>query len=173
MKANSVLVTYASRHGATREIAERIAEVLRAEGLHPDILPLENRPDPSGYQAVLLGTALYAGRWRGLAVRFLEHYDAILAAKPFWIFCSGPTGEGDPVALLEGRIVPPMHQKLVDSVKPREVKVFSGALDPDTINVLERMVIRMVKAPTGDFRNWDDIEAWARSVAAVLQPAPV
>ena len=100
-----VLVAYATKHGATAEIAEKIGQVLRQAGLRTDVLPADpafGRSDLVAYKAVVLGSAVYIGRWRKEAVKFLQANEAALAEKPVWLFSSGPTGEGDPVELVKG-----------------------------------------------------------------------
>ncbi len=94
-----VLVAYASKYGATEEIAERIGEVLRQAGLRTDVLPTDRVSDLAHYQAIVLGSAVYIGKWRKEAVKFLKANEKMLAGRPVWLFSSGPTGEGDPVKL--------------------------------------------------------------------------
>ena len=133
-----------------------------------DVTPADKVGDPAAYDAVVLGSAVYAGRWRGEAVQFLETNEAALAARPTWIFSSGPTGEGDPATLLKGWRFPEAQQPLADRVKPRDVAVFGGEIDDRKINFAEKAIVKMVKAPSGDYRDWDNITAWAEGIAAEL-----
>ena len=87
---NQVLVTYASKYGATAEIAEKIGEVLGQAGLHTDVQPVEEVSDLTPYKAVILGSAVYIGRWRRSAVKFLEANENLLAERMVWFFSSGP-----------------------------------------------------------------------------------
>lgn len=164
-----VLVAYATKHGGTAEIAERIGQVLRQAGLSVEVASADRAGDPSGFGAVVLGSAVYVGQWRKEAVRFLKTQESALAGKPLWIFSSGPTGEGDPVQLVQGWRMPGKVQPIVDRLQPRDVAVFHGLLDPKKLNPIERWMIGMVKAPAGDFRDWEAIAAWAQGIAAVLQ----
>lgn len=166
-----VLVAYASKHGATAEIAEKIGEVLRQAGLSADVLPAGRVGDLSAYQAVVLGSAVYIGQWRKEAARFLQANETALAAKPVWLFSSGPTGKGDPVELLQGWRFPAKLQPIADRIGPRDIAVFHGASDPNKLNFIERWMMRNVKAPAGDFRDWEAITAWATSIARTLQEA--
>lgn len=166
-----ILVTYASRNGATGEIAEQIGAVLRQADLMVDVLPVDGVHNPSAYRAVILGSAIYIGSWRKEAVKFLERHADSLAERPVWLFSSGPTGEGDPVALVEGKVLPDGLKPLVERIQPRELAVFHGNIDPQRINFLERAVIKNMKKPFGDFRDWDLIIVWASTVAAELQVA--
>jgi menaquinone-dependent protoporphyrinogen oxidase len=164
-----VLVTYASKHGATAEIAEKIGAVLREAGLTADVLPVERIEDLHGYTAVVLGSAVYVGKWIKEAAKFLDKNEQFLAQVPVWLFSSGPTGEGDPVELLQGWQFPEELQEEVQYVQPQEVTVFHGDLQPDKLSFLEKSMIKMVKAPVGDFRDWEAITAWAREIATALK----
>jgi menaquinone-dependent protoporphyrinogen oxidase len=169
MESTNVLVLYASKHGATKQIAEQVWRTLRENGLHTELREADEAPDPAGYQAVVLGTAIYIGQWRSEASDWLQRHQASLSKMPLWIFASGPTGEGDPVELLKGETVPQKMQALMSVLKPREIRVFHGVLRPEEMNVLERITIKMVKAPLGDFRDWKAIENWALDIAQNLQ----
>ena len=87
-----ILVAYATKYGATAEIAEKIGQVLREAGLRTDVLPVDRVSDLSPYQAVVLGSAVYIGKWRKEAVKFLQANEKALAEKLVWLFSSGPTG---------------------------------------------------------------------------------
>lgn len=167
-----VLVAYATKHGATAEIAEKIGQALQQAGLRVDVLPAEQVSDLSAYQAVVLGSAVYLGRWRKEAARFLEANEQTLAGKPVWLFSSGPTGEGDPVAIMEGWRFPEKLQPIADRIHPRDIAVFHGALDTNELSIIEKWMIKKVKAPVGDFRDWETITAWATAIASELQAGP-
>ncbi len=164
-----VLVTYATKHGATAEIAEKIGEVLTAEGLEADVLPVKQVGDLAPYTALILGSAVYVGRWRKEAVKFLEANEEALAERDVWLFSSGPTGEGDPVELLQGWQFPEGQQEVADRIQPHEIVVFHGEMDVEDLNFIEKRMIKMVQAPTGDFRDWEAIVAWATTVAETLK----
>jgi len=82
---------------------------------------------------------------------------------------SGPAGEGDPVELLKGRIYPDSLKPTIDTIKPRDITVFHGDVRPEKFGGLERFVIKSVKSPMGDFRDWDAIDAWAKGIADDLK----
>jgi menaquinone-dependent protoporphyrinogen oxidase len=115
-----VLVAYATKYGATSEIAEKIGQMLRQEGLTTDVLPADRVNGLASYWAVVLGSAVYIGRWRKEAVKFLENNEAALAGRPVWLFSSGPTGEGDPVELLNGWRLPGKLQPIADRIEKAE-----------------------------------------------------
>lgn len=163
-----VLVAYGSKYGATGEIAERIGKVLREAGFEVDVQPAGKVRELSAYSAIVLGGALYIGRWHRASATLLTKREFDLAKVPTWLFSSGPTGSGDPVQLVQGQKMPKDLQAVADRIKPRDVAVFHGWLDEAKMNILERQAIKMIKAPTGDFRDWTAIEAWAKSIAEAL-----
>ena len=167
-----VLVTYGTKYGATAEIAEKIGQVLRQAGLQADILPADRAGDPSAYQAVVLGSGVYIGRWRKEAVKFVQQNEDVLASKPVWLFSSGPTGKGDPVELVQGWRFPGSLQASIDKIQPRDIAVFHGAVDLERLNFIEKWMLKNVKSPAGDFRDWQAIAAWAETIAAELQESP-
>ena len=166
-----VLVAYASKHGATAEIAEKMGQVLREADLAADVLPADRVTDLSPYTAVVLGSAMYIGRWRKEASNFLKDNEQALAERPLWIFSSGPTGEGDPVELSDGWIFPKGLQDIADRIKPREITIFHGNVDMDKLGFLEKRMIKGVKAPVGDFRDWEAIASWTQGIAEALEQA--
>ena len=164
-----VLVVYATKYGATAEIAEKIGQVLRQAGLRTDVLPTERVSDLTPYKAVVLGSAVYIGKWRKEAVKFLQANETVLAEKLVWLFSSGPTGEGDPVELMQGWRFPEKLQPITDRIRPRDIAVFHGHVNVKKLNFIEKWMIKNVKAPVGDFRDWEAITSWATAIADVLK----
>ena len=163
-----VLVAYATKYGATAGIAERIGAVLREAGLSVDVLLAGKVSDVTPYDGVVVGSALYIGRWRKEAAALLEAHEAALAERPVWFFSSGPTGDADALELVGDFRFPEALQAVCDRIGPRETVIFHGALDLKKLNLIEKMAIKALSAPLGDYRNWDAIEAWARTIAATL-----
>jgi menaquinone-dependent protoporphyrinogen oxidase len=161
----TILVTYASKHGSTKGIAERIAATLRRSGIDTDLQPVEAVRDVEPYTAVVLGSAIYYGSWLNEARELVFRHETALAARPVWLFASGPLG----VEVKDAEAQPKEFAEFQQSVKPRDPRVFFGALDHSQLSFLERMVIKGVRAPEGDFRDWDVIEEWAESIAHALQ----
>jgi menaquinone-dependent protoporphyrinogen oxidase len=166
---SKVLVAYASKYGATAEIAAKIGEVLRQSGLDTEVLPVERVGDLAPYRAVVLGSAVYMGQWRKEAATFLEANEQALAERSVWLFSSGPTGEGDPVKLMNGWRFPAAQQPIAERIKPRDIALFHGVLDTQKLSLAERLLIKGIKAPTGDFRDWEALRAWATGIAEALQ----
>jgi len=117
----------------------------------------------------VLGSAVYAGQWRGEAVKLLEANERQLADRVVWFFSSGPTGAGDPSALMKGFRFPEAQQPIANRIMPRDIAFFHGSIDMKKLNLAEKVLVKGIKAPTGDFRDWAAITAWANGIAAALK----
>jgi menaquinone-dependent protoporphyrinogen oxidase len=170
----SVLVAVASRHGSTEEIAEAIGIAIHGKGFRVDVVKLTDpaesgsKPDPAEYEAVVLGSGVYLGRWLAPAREFITMNDETLRAMPVWVFSSGPIGDhhaGDgehaPVATLAA------------TINPVGYRTFGGKLDRQGLGRVERVVVSLLKATDEDDRDWDDITSWACGIADVLQARAV
>jgi menaquinone-dependent protoporphyrinogen oxidase len=161
-----VLVAVASKHGSTREIADKIGEVLRARGLETDVRSVEEVNSCNGYDAAVLGSAVYFGRWMKAAREFADHESAALASIPVWLFSSGPIGAAS--SKPEDRADRRDGDEIAKTVGAREHRVFAGKVDSHGLNPVERVAVRIAKAPYDDFRPWPEIEAWAGNIADAL-----
>jgi menaquinone-dependent protoporphyrinogen oxidase len=159
-----VLVTAASRHGATAEIAAMIGRALTDAGLEADVKPFVGLRDVAGYNAFVLGSGVYMGRWMGEATEFVQRHGVELLARPVWLFSSGPIGSPDPKP--EGN--PDGIVELAASIRARGHRIFPGRLDKGQLGIGERLIIGAVHAQEGDFRDQAAIEAWAGEIAAEL-----
>lgn len=159
-----VLVTAGSKHGATAEIADSIGQTLIRRGLDVTVASPEDVTDVTGYQAVVLGSAVYAGHWTDPA-KDLAHRIGTADSKPeVWLFSSGPVGdppkpEEDPVDISE----------IIQATGSGNHRVFAGKIDKSKLSFAERAIMIAVRAPEGDFRPWDEITAWAEGIADTLQ----
>ena len=164
-----VLVAVASRHGATRDIARAIGNRLETCtcGFRTDVLPVEQHPDPSAYDAVILGSAVYAGRWLQPAREYAAAHAAALRTKAVWLFSSGPIGEA-PFPPDEPHDAGPLRQ-VTGALGHR---VFPGRLDMQLLAVGERAMVTAMRAPLGDFRDWTAIRDWADEIARSLAASP-
>lgn len=184
---STVQIVYASRHGGTRGIAERLAAVLRAEGADVTLADAAARPAAAGFDAHVIGSGVYVGRWLREAVEFVERNQSTLAVKPVWLFSSGPLPHASETAETKDpltRALGPQEgpgsggRKRIDAlaaaIHPRDHRVFLGAFDPnDPPKSMQERLVRLMPAarrtlPTGDFREWDAIDTWARTIAAEL-----
>ena len=160
-----ILVTAASKHGATEEIGHRIAAGLEGAGLSVvDVAP-ETVISLDGYEAVVLGSGIYAGRWIDSAKAFVTRLRPELAAKRVWLFSSGPVG--DPPQPVEE---PADAAEMVKATGAIEHRVFAGRLDKGSLGFGEKLIVNALRAPEGDFRAWAEVDDWTASIARALVP---
>ena len=161
----TVLVAVASRHGSTDEIAQAIGRSLRERGIEAEVARVDEIDDVAGYEAVVLGSAVYAGRWLESARRFVDEHVGGLSALPTWLFSSGPVGAPPKPEPEEAVHV----DRVVSLTHALDHRVFAGQIVHSRLSFAERAVVRAFRAPDGDFRDWDEIDAWAGSIAEALQ----
>jgi len=164
-----VLVAYGTKHGATAEIAEKMGQVLREAGLPTDVLPADRVSNLNPYASVVIGSAVYAGRWRKEAAALLRTEEQALAKRPVWLFSSGPTGERDTAELMQGWRFPEALQPVADRIQPRDIAFFHGAIDMKKLGLAEKLIVKALRAPAGDFRDWEAIASWAKEIATTLK----
>jgi menaquinone-dependent protoporphyrinogen oxidase len=162
-----ILIAVASRHGSTHDIAARLGEGLRQCGHTIDVRAASAVHNLAPYGAVVVGSAVYMGRWLPDALAFLDRLEAPLGDVPVWIFSSGPLS--DPTST----DIPSIHEKLASALGVRGHRVFAGRLVPADLNLGERLVVRAVHAPSGDFRDWEAVTAFADEICAALRREPV
>lgn len=158
-----ILVSAASRHGATAEIARQIGDVLASAGIEADVRPPEEVASVASYDAVVLGSGVYAGRWLGPARKLVERESAALASRPVWLFSSGPLGDpAKPVGEPEEIAV------LLKQTRAVNHRVFPGKIDRRQLGIAEKAIFAVVHAPEGDFRPWDAVNEWASGIARTM-----
>ena len=160
-----VLVTYGSKHGATAEIAETVAEKLREYDLDVDCVPVSRVSSLQDYQAVVIGSALYFNRWRGEAAHFVRRHAAELSQTPFWTFSSGPVGENGPDS---DEFEP---RRLVDTIERLHARghvVFGGRVGNAEHGPLARALVGRIPNAYRDRRDWAEIRTWAADIAEGL-----
>jgi menaquinone-dependent protoporphyrinogen oxidase len=162
-----VLVAYASKNGSTAEIAEAIAEELERWSLLVDCAEAGAVQDLEPYDAVVLGSAVYARRWRSSARTFLRRHRSALSTLPLWVFSSGPTGDpkDDPKS---SWFEPPKIVASLEALGAREHVVFGGRIPAEPHNFIERAMTRSAPPEFADRRDWDEIRRWADGIAAAL-----
>jgi menaquinone-dependent protoporphyrinogen oxidase len=158
-----LLVAVSSKHGSTREIAASIAETVQQAGIEVEVADATKVGSVASYDAVIVGSAVYMGRWMGPARDLVTGSADVLRTRPVWLFSSGPMGRDivDPADAAEG-------MKLQELVGARDHRVFAGKADRHEFGFAERAILRMVKNPYGDHRDWEAISAWATSIAGAL-----
>lgn len=168
--ANTVLVTYASRYGSTREVAEAVAATLRQEGLQADLEPLAGVRSLDGYGTVVMGAPLYMYRWHKDARRFLTRHRRALTGRPVALFALGPVH--DPHDDEEWRASRAQLDKELARhawLTPVALEVFGGRFDPARLRFpLNRLA---GAEPASDIRDWAAIRAWTSTLASTLRSA--
>lgn len=160
----TILVAYASKHGSTQGIAQHIAEKLREQGKDAEALQMDAIENPGGYEAFVIGSAVYYGSWLQEAVDWVHQHQAVLAERPVWLFSSGPLG----VDVKDAEQQPGQMAELQEALRPRDQRIFFGALDHQKLSLAERLMVKAVRATEGDFRDWAALDAWATSIARDL-----
>lgn len=156
----TVLVAFASRHGATDELAHAIGHELSHAGLSVDVRPMDEVEALDGYSSLVLGSAVYLGSWLPSARTFLERHREPIATKPTWLFSSGPIA-GLPAKPFDA-------SELVAATHARDHHLFGGRLDRHSLNLIERLVARAGRSNEGDYREWPIAAAWATAISRSL-----
>jgi menaquinone-dependent protoporphyrinogen oxidase len=161
-----VLVAYATWAGSTTGVAERIAGVLNRNGFTAEAVRAKDVRDISSYGAVILGTAVHAGKLHPDALKFARRNAADLGSKPFaaFVVCLAMKENDEKARATAGTYLEPVRQQ----VKPLSEGLFAGAYDPQKLDFVSRQIMKMIKAPPGDFRKWDEVEAWAATLAPLF-----
>ena len=175
----NVLVGYASEHGSTRGIAERLAARLREHGLAAEARPLGPDTDPGRYQAYVLGSAIHSGDWLPEGAEFLRRNRSALGRCPVWVFSVSTVGERTSafppgVAARLRRILrlPAAVSAVADVLRPRGYHAFAGVVAPDHWGLAGRVFMTGLGGRYGDHRDWDEVDDWAGGIAGSLAAQP-
>jgi len=159
-----VLVVTASKHGSTADIGRAIADVITGEGIEVHVSEPDTLSSLGDVDAVILGSAVYAGRWMKTMKEFVDAHSSELQELPVWLFSSGPLG--DPLMPDEDPVdVAPIF----GATGAFAHRIFPGRLDRRTLNFGERAIVGAFKVADGDFRDWDEIRGWAAGIAEELK----
>jgi menaquinone-dependent protoporphyrinogen oxidase len=157
----NVLITAASKHGATAEIAQALADGLTRRGVDAVVHRPRDVHDLRPYDVVVIGSAVYAGRWLAEARALVTRLSDQLVRTQVWLFSSGPVG--DPLKPEEDAVDVLREHELTRAVCHR---TFAGHIDRAALGFAERAVVRALHVPDGDFRDWADVDNWAATIAA-------
>lgn len=157
-----VLVAYASRYGSTGGVADAIGKELCGKGLATDVALIRDAGDPGSYQGVIVGSAIYMGKWMPEATDFVKNNRKLLSQLPvaYFLVCmtlSQPTEEKRAEVL---SYMDPIL-KTAPEVRPVGIGTFAGALDYSNLSWLNKKILKAKGSPEGDFRDWNAIRAWA------------
>ncbi|GAB3147488.1 flavodoxin domain-containing protein [Amycolatopsis stemonae] len=167
-----VLVAVATRHGATREIAENVATAIGSALTEAGMWSLVEVRDAGlvhsvdGFDAVVLGSAVYMGHWLEPARKLAESFSDELRRRQVWLFSSGPVGEQKRPAE-----EPVVVDDLVRRVGARGHRLFGGKIDRRTLKFPERAVVTALRVADADNRDWPTIRAWGREIGTILAHA--
>jgi menaquinone-dependent protoporphyrinogen oxidase len=162
-----VLVAVASRHGSTSDIAVAVAQTLERAGHRTTVASPEDVAEIGIYDAVILGSAIYSGRWMEPMKSLIERTTADLASRPVWLFSSGPLGD-PPKPMTDSIDVPELMLKS----HALGHRTFAGSLDRHALSLGERVVVSVVRAPDGDYRPWLEVREWASDICRALARDP-
>jgi menaquinone-dependent protoporphyrinogen oxidase len=159
----TVLVTAASRHGATQAISHEVARQLRSTGHSVRVLDPVEVDTLDGVHAVVLGSAVYHGRWMPEARNLAARLGPQLDGRPVWLFSSGPVGEpARPLGAVTDAA------RAARATRARDHRVFAGRLDLAALSLSERLAARRLHAGDGDYRDWYQIHCWATDLASQI-----
>jgi menaquinone-dependent protoporphyrinogen oxidase len=158
-----VLVAYASKYGSTGGVADAIGKELCSGKVSADVTQIKNAGAIASYQGVVIGSAIYMGKWMSEAVDFVKKNKDTLRQVPvaYFLVCmtlSQPTEKKRAEAM---SYMDPIL-KAVPEIKPVGVGVFAGALDYSKLSWLNQKILKSKGTPEGDYRDWNAIRAWAR-----------
>jgi menaquinone-dependent protoporphyrinogen oxidase len=158
-----VLVGYGTKMGGTVAIAEKIGEVLTGRGHEVTVTEASKARPADGFDAIVIGSGLYAGMWRGPAKRLVRSLGKKAPETPLWLFHSGPIGEeeaGKPQKF------PGWLRDLEPTLNVRDKATFGGLLTEDSPGWIASSLRK--KGLAGDFRDMEAVAAWATSIADAL-----
>jgi menaquinone-dependent protoporphyrinogen oxidase len=167
-----VLVSAASRHGATAEIAQAIGQALSEQGLTVAVIPPGDVRSVDGYDAVIIGSAVYMGHWLDPAKDFVNRFGDALTGRPVWLFSSGPVGKPSSKLAQSMDQDPVDLPGIVDATRARDHRRFAGRLDRKHLSLPQRAPLLVFRGLDGDFRDWAGIRQWADGIARQLALAP-
>ena len=161
MSSRNVLVASSSRHGATEELARMLATTMSEQGLTVEVRRMEDVDTVFPYDALVLGSAVYMGRWTPEARAFVEQHESGIVTRPTWLFSSGPIGDFPGTEPFDAG-------ELIRVTGAREHHLFGGRLEKSSLGLRERAFTRLLHVPAGDHREWAAAAAWATAIARTL-----
>ena len=164
----NVLVTAASKQGATYEIAEAIGRVLRERGFDSTVSRPEQVDDVTAYDAVVIGSAIYTGHWLEPANNFARRFAHELTQRPVWLFSSGPVGDPRRKLVQKMTADPLELPSVLAQTHAREHRILAGKLAGDHAGPTHRLSLLLFRGMQGDWRDWAAIERYASAIADEL-----
>ena len=167
MTKKPILIAYATRAGSTKEVAQSIAESLIKHGAHVELHPVGDITNLASYSAVILGSAIRAGRWLPEAVNFVKQHKAELENLPLVYFLVCATMQED---------TPEHHDEVLAYLQPvrailepLDIGMFAGKIDMDELGFFAKFVLKAMRKKEGDWRDWEAVHDWAGKIYARLE----
>jgi menaquinone-dependent protoporphyrinogen oxidase len=171
-EVSKVMVVYGTKSGCTAGVAEKIGETLVDAGLTVDVVPAEEASDPGAYDAVVVGSGIRVGTWHASTRTWVADHAAALKTRPVAFFtCGLRMSEGEEFAEETRGYTDALIEET--GVVPVALGLFAGWNEPKTFTLVERLVMKAMKANQGDFRDFEAVAAWSRETAAALAAGPV
>lgn len=174
-----VLIAFATCHGSTQGVAERIGRRVQASSVDVEIRPVSEVRDLGRYDAVILGSAIHNMKWLPEASRFAQRNAAVLQQRPTWLFSVSSIGDQESFfSPRVARVLRAMKKEtpeitaLRSAIHPREHRNFAGAVARTDWSAAGSAFLRIMGGRYGDHRNWRAIDDWAASIAADLAAVP-
>jgi menaquinone-dependent protoporphyrinogen oxidase len=162
----NILVCYATRYGSTGDIARIIGKELDAAGYHVTVVPIADGKDPGNYDAIVIGSPLYMGKWLAEARDFIGRFRHSLQERPVAVFSAGYSLKDRTMEHLksgEDALVP-----IRLFITPFSTGFFPGKVDPDRMSPADKAVVRLSGVTPGDFRDEEMVRSWAKELIRIL-----
>jgi menaquinone-dependent protoporphyrinogen oxidase len=164
-----VLVAYASKYGSTGGVADAIGKELCGKDVAADVVLIKNANNISSYQGVIIGGAVYMGKWMSEAVDFVKKNKDALCKVPVAYFLVCMT-LAQPTEKNRAKVLSYMDPilKAVPEIKPVGIGTFAGAMDYNNLSWINKKILKSKGSPEGDFRDWTAIRTWAEGLCSPL-----
>ncbi len=164
--SKKIFIGCATKYGSTVEVAQTIADTITQNGIEADLLPIDQAADLSGYDGVILGSAIRMGAWLTEARDFISRHQDVLGQIPTAIFSVHILNLGDDPECHKARLAYTAPIKKI--ITPTTEAFFPGKIDLSQLNFFESLLFKVVNSPAGDFRDWDVVRSWAGEMEVAL-----
>lgn len=163
-----ILVTYATRYGSTREVAEKITKIIKSDLHEVEILPCNRVNSLDSYSFIIIGAPFYIGKMLKKAKDFITRFRQDLSSRKVAFFALGPLSE------IEKELTDTQKQMEEELnqfswLKPVSTQMFGGKYDPQTLRFADKFLTLLPASPlynrpASDVRNWEKINRWVKNL---------